>query len=165
MLTHCLQQHCLWEHPGVGAVQELAVFHGNLSANCSGRVQLSEALQSLTWKSYEFLKLLFQPADFFTKLNVIHPAETQVKPLRERLGGERLKTFRATPSQHWKAMYSVPPTGSIDLPAFPWEMVAPFISELLLELHGLCHWLSAKKKFHRSNDNEASLKPGTRTMQ
>lgn len=44
MLMHRLQQQCLWEHAGVGAVQELLVFHGNLSADCSSRVQLAEAL-------------------------------------------------------------------------------------------------------------------------
>lgn len=40
------------------------------------------ALQSLTRKDKELLKLLFQPADFFAELNVIHPAETQMKPWR-----------------------------------------------------------------------------------
>lgn len=62
-------------------------------------------------------------------------------------------------------MNPVPTAGSTDLPAFPQETAAHFISELLLELHGLCHWLLAKKKLHRSNDNEAFLKPGTSTMQ
>lgn len=37
------------------------------------------ALQSLTRKGKELLKLLFQPADFFAELNVIHPAETQME--------------------------------------------------------------------------------------
>lgn len=59
-------------------------------------MQLSKPFQSLTWKGYEFLKLLFQPADFFTKLNVVHPAETQMTALRERLGEERLRTSKAT---------------------------------------------------------------------
>lgn len=157
MLTHFLQQHHLYEQPWVGALQELLAFHRNLSADCSGRVQRSEALQSLTWKGYEFLKLLFQPADFLTKLNVIHPAETQMKPLRERPGEERFNTSRATPSQHWKATHLVPVAESTDLPAF--------ISELWLELHGLCHWLLAKEKVHHFNDNETSLKPGTSMMQ
>lgn len=68
-----------------------------------------------------------------------------MKPLKERLGKERCKTSRATPNQHWKVMCSVPAAGSTDLPAFPQEMAAHFISEFLLEIHGLCHWLLAKK--------------------
>lgn len=104
MLTHCLQQQHLRELPRVGAVQQLLVFHGNLSAD--GRAQLPQALQSLTWKSYEFLKLLLQPADFFTQLNVIHPAETQTKPLRERPGEERFQTSSANtqPTVEGKAL-------------------------------------------------------------
>jgi len=130
----------------------------------SSRLQRSEVLQSLTWKGYEFLKLLFQPADFFAQLNVIHPAKTQTKPLRERLAEQKFKASRATPSQHQKAMHSVPAVGSTDLSAFPRETAAHFISELLLELYGLCHWLLAMKKFHHSTVNEPLLKPGTSTM-
>lgn len=115
---------------------------GNASAESSGREQLSGALQSRTWKRDELLELLFQPADFLTKLNVIHPAETQREPLRE----ERVTSSRGAPNQHQKAMQW---GAQIYLPSHgKWN----FISELLVELHGLCHWLLAKKRFHCSDE-------------
>lgn len=117
LLMHCLQLQHLWEHPKGGHGEELLEFHGSLSVERRGRVQLFEVLQSLTWKGYQFLKLLFQPADFFAKLNVIHPAETQMKPLRETLGEERCKTSRAKPSTcpqcpRWGAQICPPSHGN-----------------------------------------------------
>lgn len=108
-----MQQQHLKGGPG----EKLLAFHGNLSAECRGRVQLFEVLQSLTWKGYQFLKLLFQPTDFFAKLNVIHPAETRMKPLRETLGEERCKTSRAKPNTcpqcpWWGAQIYLPSHGN-----------------------------------------------------
>lgn len=123
-----------WEHPGVGAIQELLVCHGNLSANCSRRLQLSEPSQSRTWKGYEFLKLLFQPADFFAKLNVIHPAKTQMKTAEEEKDWER-KGSKPREQQPANALSAR--GGEHRFTCLLMGNGSPL--RLLLELHGLYH--------------------------
>lgn len=99
------EQQLPWEHPGAGALPELLVFPG-----CS-RVGLSEAPQSLTGQGQEFLELRFQPADFLTKLDVVHPAETQTEPLRGKTGRGEVPNPRSNTQP-------VPVVGISDFPLF-----------------------------------------------